>query len=168
MGRQVVLRDLNIKGNSDTAYKAPNGKYYSSQEAYEKILTEQKYKSDCIKLMYNLLGYDQFMKLPTIFYKKLAEWEQYSYKVVYICMIKKSPAIDWALSNKDFKNENSKVLYLCAILDNHMVDTYRETKRQEKKVSREVAKNKNEQINSMEIVNPVQQTKNLSRWLEDD
>ncbi len=168
MGRQVVLRDLNIKGNSDTAYKASNGKYYSSQEAYEKIVAEQEYRSDCIKLMYNLLDYDSFMKLPTIFYKKLKEWEPFTYRVVLKCINNKASSVDWALNNKSFNSEVAKMMYICAILDNGMVDALKEVRKEDRKKAREVAENKSEQVNNVAIANPIQQTKNISRWLEDD
>lgn len=168
MGRQVILRDLNVKGNSDNAYKAPDGKYYSSQKAYKNISVEKEYRSECIGFMYNLLGYDSFMKLPTIFYKKLQGWKPFSYRVVRKCMDNKASSIDWALNNKDFNGEVSKMMYICAILDNGMVDALKEVRKEDRIKARKVVKNESVITNEAEISNPNQQAKDISRWLEDD
>ena len=63
MGRKVKLQDLNIYGNSDNAFKASNGKYYSSEEAWQIKQKENEYRLKCISHISELMGYEKNMKL---------------------------------------------------------------------------------------------------------
>ena len=42
MARKVKLRDTGEDSTSDVAFKAEDGKYYSSEKAYEKLLSISK------------------------------------------------------------------------------------------------------------------------------
>lgn len=139
MGRQVILHDLGTKGDSDTAYKAENKKYYSSKEAYDKIKSNNERRELCITKVMDLLEYKPGMKLPTIFYKRLKDYESYGYEVLYETILQQEKNIVWALRNKEFSSETSKVMYVCAILQNNVMDCYK-TMQRLKKQKREETK----------------------------
>lgn len=169
MGRKVKLQDTGEFGTSDHAYQAPNKKYYSTESAYKKIALNGEYRVKCVSAIYDLLGYKDFMKLPTYFYKRLKDCEGYGYDVVFRCIQKKSKDIQWAIEHKDFSSEVGKMMYLWAILDNSMNDALKEVI-QEKRESEKIEKSKlvegmvgiDLNINSRK-----QKTVDISRFLED-
>ena len=167
--RKVKLQDTGEYGASNTAYQAPNKKYYSSKAAYEKMAANATYRAKCIDAIYTILEYKTFMKLPTYFYKRLRECEGYGYDVVYRCMLDKAKDIRWAINNKDFNSEIGKMMYIWAILDNHMNDALKEVtaerrERERKSKNTTVEQSVNVDIN---IDNGDQHIVNISRFLED-
>lgn len=132
MARSVRLVDTNELSTSDISYKAPNGKYYSSEEAYNKWDLNKKMRIKCVEKMYDLLNYKSFMKIPSLFYKKLSEWEPYGYDVVLICMNSVNDKVSWIIKNKDFQSETAKILYLCSVFENNMTDALKEKARKER------------------------------------
>lgn len=126
----VKCQDTGEKIEKELAYKiehiSSSGKksykYYSSEDAYNKIVHENKFRKLCVDMMYDILNYKSFMKMPTYFFKKLTEWEPYGYEVIYICINDNKSNIEWALNNKQFNQETGKIMYICAILENHMND----------------------------------------------
>lgn len=138
MPRQVKLQDTGEKSTSDKAYKAPNGKYYSSQEAYDTIAIQNKYRIDCIDYLYDLLGYGD-LPAPTILYKYLDEMKKCGYDAIYETILQNEEQITWALEHKSFNNEFNKIKYIMAILRNNVVDVYKEIKRN-KEFERKAAK----------------------------
>lgn len=167
--RKVKLQDTGEYSTSDVAYQAPNKKYYSSKEAYNKIVTNGKYRTKCIEFIYELLGYKEYMKIPTYFYKRLKECEGYGYDVVYKCMQIKAKDIKWALINKDFNSEVGKIMYIWAILDNGMNDALKEIVAERREVERRTLETKVEQSVNVDLdVNTVKQhTVDISKFLEE-
>ena len=167
--RKVKLQDTGEYSTSDIAYRAPNKKYYSSEDAYKKAVINTTYRQKCIDGMYELLEYKDFMKIPTYFYKRLKECEGYGYDVVYRCIQNKAKDIRWALANKDFNSEVGKMMYIWAILNNSMNDALKEVVAERREEDR---KNKNtkteESVNvDLDITTVEQHTVNISRFLED-
>lgn len=132
MARKVKCQDSGQYSTSDVAYKAANGKYYTSKKVYDKLNEDKKYREECISLIYSYLGYESFMKIPTFFYKKLKDWEPYGYDVVLMCIQDNKNSIEWALSNKTFNQESAKIMYICAILENHMTDSLKKCREMER------------------------------------
>ena len=123
--RRVKCRDTGEYSTSDVAYKAPDGKYYTSEAAY---LLSEKRKEDrglCIDLWYEILQYQAWQKMPSLVFSKLKSWEPYGYDVIYATMLGERDSIDWALTNKRFSNDPQCIMYLSAIIENHLNDYYK-------------------------------------------
>ena len=167
--RKVKLQDTGEYSTSDVAYQAPNKKYYSNEAAYQKMVTNSTYRQKCIDGMYELLGYKDFMKIPTYFYKRLKECEGYGYDVVYRCIQIKAKDIKWALTNKEFNTEVGKMMYIWAILNNSMNDALREVVAERRENERAIRKESETCVNEddLDIKDVKQRTVNISRFLED-
>lgn len=162
--RKVKLQDTGDYSTSDVSYKAPNGKYYSSKESYEKLLNEHKMRTKCVDKIVDLFGLKPGMKLPTLFYKRINELAIYGFEVVYNTIVNNESSITWALENKEFNSEVGKVQYIMAIVQNNINEEYK-IKQKQLKSQKENAKIINEPID-LEVNNCVQKTKDISRWLE--
>ena len=168
--RRVKLQDTGEYSTDNLAYKAPNKKYYSNQAAYEKMRRNAEYRAKCIDTIMGLLEYKSFMKLPTLFYKRLNECEGYGFDVVYRCIQMKAKDIQWAVRNKEFSSEVGKIMYIWAILNNHMNDALKEVvaeRRAEEK--RKITTAVEESVNvDLDIENKQQRSVNISEFLEDE
>ena len=162
--RKVKLQDTGDYSTSDVSYKAPNGKYYSSKESYEKLLNEHKMRTKCVDKIVDLFGLKPGMKLPTLFYKRINELAIYGFEVVYNTIVNNESSITWALENKEFNSEVGKVQYVMAIVQNNINEEYK-IKQKQLKSQKENAKIIDEPID-LEVNNCVQKTKDISRWLE--
>lgn len=164
-GRVVNLVDLGIKGNSLSAYKGADDKYYSSEEAYSKISEDKEYWRKSMDKLMEILDYEPKMKLPSIAAKKFSEIRGFGMKNVYdtICKCENDGVFDYP-KTIEFSNEYGKVAYYSTIIVNKVMDTYKNNK-----LKQEVAKT--EHINPMEseIVynNTSKKKKDISRFLED-
>ena len=116
MARKVKCQDTQEFSTSDVAYKADDGKYYSSEEAYLKIKCYIAYRFKCVEAMFSVMGYKEGMILPTIFYKKLSELKNVGFEAVYNTIKSQFDSIQWAINNKQFASEASKVIYIMAII----------------------------------------------------
>lgn len=132
MGRRVKLQDLGEFGNSDNAYKGTDNKYYSSEEAYLKILEDKADREKCVEIVFNLLEYEPGQKISTIFFKKLKEYEPYGYKVILKTLEKSLNSLEWAMMNKNFDSDNGKIFYIMAVVNNNINDVKRECNKEEK------------------------------------
>ncbi len=126
MGRIVKIWDMGTKGDMNDAYKAPNGRYYSSKAAYEEIVKNSENRKKCIDFMMEILGYESQMKPNTYIFKLLKELEPFGYDVIYETMMKVSKDIAWALNTKQFINETAEIKYIFAIINNNVMDIYKE------------------------------------------
>lgn len=163
MGRRVKLIDLNIYGDSTNAFKAPNGKYYSSEINYEKIKQENEYRQKCILYIHNLIGYELDQKLPTTVYKFISEYgKSYSYEALYHTMISQEKSAQWSLETKEFKTENSKVVYLFAIYRNNIMTEYRKLKK------KSIKNIEDEHIQFEDLDNKKHKVSDISCFLDDE
>lgn len=129
---EKIEKNLAFKVEKMNSSGKMSAKYYSSEEAYNKIVENKKYKEQCIDLFYEILEYKSFMKIPTFFYKKLSEWEPYGYKVVLTCIEDNVDSLRWAIANKEFSQESGKIMYMCAIVENHMNDALKKVNMEKK------------------------------------
>ena len=123
--RMVKLTDTGeiVEKTKPGIYYAPNRKYYSSEEAYLEIDLDNALRVKCIEKMYDFMGYADNQKLSTFFYKKLSEWRDgYKYSTILRSMNMSEEAVEYAARAKDFSNENAKVMYLSAIIQNKLND----------------------------------------------
>lgn len=125
-GRQVKCQDTGELRNSEELFKAPNKKYYSSKEAWERIEQNKIYRQKCIDFLMDLLGYKPGMKLPTVTFKMIKEYEEpYGLDVLYATMVSQRQSCEWALMNKSFAQETAKIFYLFAIFQNNAMTEWK-------------------------------------------
>ena len=133
MGRIIKLKDTGEKINSDFAYVVkedgkPN-KYFSSKENYEKWVANKKNRIKIIEVIYEYLGYDKKNKVPTIFFKRLKEWnELYDYEFI-LYSIKETLKYNTWIREKEFPSMIARVNYLCAVLQNEFPENVNKFKR---------------------------------------
>ena len=123
--RRVKLQDTGelVSKDTSTIYQAPNKKYYSSEDAYLAIDLDNSCREKCINKMYDFMGYTSTQKISTFFFKRLAEWHDgYSYSVILKAMELCANAIEYTCRTKSFNNENAKLNYLMAIIQNSLND----------------------------------------------
>lgn len=131
----VKCQDTGEKIDKSLAYcdsSSGKNKYYSSKKAFDLIKDNKENRKLCIDMMYSFLDYESFMKIPTLFYRRLNEWEGYSFKVVAEAMIISEDAIRFTIRNKQFVSETAKIMYCCAIIENKLNDALKKIKREEK------------------------------------
>lgn len=166
MSRQVKLKDTGEVSTSDVAYKGLDGKYYSSQKAFEKCIKNKEYRKKCIDLMYSVLGYNERMIIPTFYYKELKKYEGIGYEALYRTMLSQNNSVQWALKNKSFNAETSKVMYIMAIYNNNIMDEYKKMVAEERAMKNlETVYDCNDGIS--ETITRKQETKNIKRFLEE-
>lgn len=169
MARKVKCVDTGEQSTSDLAYKAPNGKYYSSEANYKQWEENKTYRLKCIDKMYEIMEYKPKMILPTYFFKKLKEFEGVGYLALYNTMITQSKSIEWALKNKDFGSETAKVMYITAILNNNVMDEYKKIVKERREARWKADTLILDEEVFLDI--PVEQNKksvDISRWVEDE
>ena len=163
MGRVVKIWDMGTKGNSDSAYRAPNGRYYSTKAVYDAMVQKNTERQRCIDAIRALLGYEDGMKPNTYIFKLLKEIEPYGYDVIYETIHTKAKDICWAFSKKSFNDETGKIKYMFAIINNSIMDVYKN------KQAEDYNKKKSAQIIEIDDFQPKKQkTKDISRWLDND
>lgn len=138
MGRRVKLFDkVGEFSDSDIAFKAPTGKYFSSEKAYKIWENNKNYREKCINKVFELLGYESYQKLPSLFYKRLSEWTGYGFETVYRAIGRAEQNICWVLTTKDFSSEVGKLMYITKIIEGQLNDAKREVLAKNKIVSKE-------------------------------
>lgn len=96
--------------------------------------TIEEKRQRCIKLLTEILGYTNGIKMPTNAYSHLKEYKDTcGYDVVYETIKLQRDSIEWALENKHFRDERNKVNYIFAIIQNNIMDTIRLMEAQKKK-----------------------------------
>lgn len=164
--KNVTLTDKpNIKVSENNCYKAINGKYFTDEYAYVEWKRENLYRERIIDNLAEVLGYEEGMKLPSFLFKKIKELDGYYYEAIYLCLMDKIKDIRWALGNKNFKSEPSRISYVMAIISNNVLPYHKAV---EIKIKREKSERKNiiEEENLI-IENKKQNTKDISKWLEE-
>lgn len=162
--RRVKCQDTGEYSTSDIAYRSDNGKYWSSEAAYIWWKKNKEWKQKCIDLLFEILDYQQGMTVPGILWKNFSKYEKMGYEVVYETICGERKSIEWALHNKEFKSEASMIVYVCRILENHMMDYYKAYKSLQKE------QEKNEAMvipDAIDVQNKKQGAKDISRFLED-
>ena len=157
---------------SDVFYKAPNGKYYKSQKLYEVWLKEKTDRAAFFDMFESeYLGYEKGQIVPTVLCKRLQELEFYGFDVINQTVKKCHSSIEYALTHKDFANENGKISYIFAIIKNNINDVYKECQRKEKIEERQEKKIviiETVDERSIMDIGSKQKGKDISEFLEDE
>lgn len=168
MARKVKLQDTGEYSTSNIAYRGDNGKYYSSKDAFDKYNNNKEYRQKCIDLMFDVLGYKNNMIIPTYFYKSLTKFEGVGYEALYNTMIRQDKSVQWALKTKNFSGETAKVMYIMAIYNNNVMDEYKLLCSTRKTSATANDDNCDSIIEISETINRKQESKNISKFLEDE
>ena len=171
MGRRVKLFDkVGEFGDSSIAFKAPTGKYFSSEKAYKDWANNRDYRQKCINKIYELLEYESYQMLPSLFYKRLSEWTGYGFETVYRAIGRAEQSICWVLNTKDFSSEVGKLMYITKIIEGQLNDAKKEVSQMHK-----LHGNTSSQIiideyatEKIDLIGRKQTTKDISRFLEEE
>lgn len=138
MGRLVNCFDLGSKIDKDKAYiENCNGKnrFWSSEQACIAWNDNNNNRVLCIDKLMDILGYQEGMKMPTVAYKKLKEFESYGYDVVLDTICNQVDSINYFMNTKSFNSEYGRVAYVFAIIQNNIMDEYNRKKRAKKQIT---------------------------------
>ena len=124
MAKRIKLFDTGeIVDVNPNFYYAPNKKWFSSYDAYLLYDLDNQNRNKCTDKMYDLMEYKQTQKISTLFFKRLKEWrEGYDYQTILKAMEISTESIEYSFKVKNFDNENSKLFYALAIINNHLND----------------------------------------------
>lgn len=173
---------INIHKNCEEDYKElikyKENELYWFNQVYEQIK--------------ELLGYTKEQKLPKFLIVRLQDLrngtivkkgegrvvkskEGYKYEIMFDCLLSSGEAIRWAIKNKNFINEKTKINYLMAIVESNINDNYLLYLSRERNKSNEITNDIiTEEVRMEEIINNT--TKNvvkknnsgISKFLDED
>lgn len=136
MGRRVKCQVTHEEGDSSVFFKAPNGKYYKTQEIYNHWRHEVDDRKECINL---ICEYGNYKIAPTYLNKMVSDFgKRTGYDVLLATIRECENDFQWANDNKDFNNEMGRLFYYKAIIGNHIADVYKRVqlrKEQERKMN---------------------------------
>ena len=173
----VLALDTGEKIDKETAWQCKtNHKYYSSEEGYkkwkknkynEKYQTEQRkqekqlskedkeYLKKCNDKIYDWLGYNKNSPKPALFFARTKFWHdknQCSYEVIYTTMEMIENDVFWALKNRTFDKEIQKIAYICAMINNSLIDGQKLYDRQQKVIAEAQQRAANEHYPTQEEI----------------
>ena len=141
----IYLTDTGETVNDDFPCIRKYQKYFTCEERANKWKIDQTFRPLCIDALIEALGYKKGEKIPSFLFKKLKEYEVASigYEVLLATIKDERKNIQWAINNKEFKNEIGKISYIFAILSNHWKDSKKKMKIKEKRSKFSVPENIN-------------------------
>lgn len=126
MGRKVKCQVTNEIGNSSEFFKAPNGKYYKTEQIYNKWKHEMNDRKECTNLICEYADYKDGEYAPTFLHKMLSDFgKKVGYDVLLETIKECDEEFRWANDNKEFNNEMGRLFYYKAIIGNKIVDVYK-------------------------------------------
>jgi len=131
----VIARDLGVKVDKNDAFKGADGKYYSSEQAYQKEKIKQGLRQDdehqkemrkkCIDKMFDFMHYDKSNRMPTMFFGRLKIWNNkwgFDFDSIYETMIFVSDVVERAGKTKIFESDVNRLFYFMGIIQNSLND----------------------------------------------
>lgn len=166
MARKVKCAVTGKYGTSDDFVKI-DGKYYSSYDVYAEYAKSADYWKKLVDVLAcDILGYEPGQPFPTLLTKRLKDLEFYDNEVIYKTVIYSKDAIQYSMKMKNFGSDHARISYIMAILKSNINTVFKqviEERRQLKKPTKT-----NIDIDGMdETKNPKQETKDISKFLED-
>lgn len=140
----VIARDLGQKIDRNDAFKGTDGKYYSSEEAFKKLIAkkildsaEKEARAKCVDKMYDFMGYKSTDKMSSVFFGRLKVWNDkwgYNYSEVLEAMNFVTDTIDYISRTKVFQSDTSRLFYYMGVVQNALNDGRREYQRKQKAI----------------------------------
>lgn len=171
MAKPVMVKCMATgeRGPRDEYYKAPNGRYFKSENIYEAWMagrrkemarknkpahqakpgrTTESYKKLCGTIA-DMIGYDPGggQPMPTIVFRRLKELDYYPDEIIQETLDEKAEAIRWAMGHKEFENDSGRASYLMAIVRNNIAEVERREKK--KKETRRSEEKDNPNLDTM-------------------
>ena len=194
----VMALDTHECIEKEQAWLAPNHRYYTSEAAYlqiqkqkaeaqaekEKRLKtkalkhrlndeEKEYYKQITDKMADWLDYQQGKIIPAMFFKKVKQWKDcnnYSYQIILETMNLIDDRVKWMIKTKNFKDSNSKVAYICAVISSYLNDGADSWHRKQKAIN-EARKQETlpteEDINNFSVQKPAQSRSELTNAMVD-
>ena len=128
----VKCCDTNEKKPKEECYKAPDGKYYTSEKAYNIVKKSKEDWLECIDNISTILGYHKGMKFPTTLPKRLKQLEGYGYDVVLETLMQNYKEISWSLVRRQFNSEYGRIAYVFGIIEHNILPVYNKKQHYEK------------------------------------
>lgn len=164
-GRRVKYVDTGEYGNSLEGYKGADGKYYSSQAAYDRIVEVRQQKRQCIDKIGEILDIGANEFVPPVMVKMIGKYNKVGFDVLYEVLCEQEKSIRWALDTKNFRNDFQAAKYIDAILGNN----YREVKNRMDAQKRAKRIDKTPEVERSEVqFNRVNTNKDISFLIGDD
>ena len=164
-GRKVKYVDTGEYGNSLEGYKGADGKYYSSQAAYDRIIEVRQQKRQCIDKIGEILDIGANEFVPPVMVKMIGKYNKVGFDVLYEVLCEQEKSIRWALDTKNFRNDFQAAKYIDAILGNN----YREVKNRMDAQKRAKRIDKTPEVERSEVqFNRVNTNKDISFLIGDD
>lgn len=154
------------KGTTDTFIKI-KGRYYKSQEIYDAEQRRKALHKELVDyVVREFLGYEKGQPFPTALTKRIKENSFYGDAIILETFKRCVPSIHYALENKQFQSQNSKISYIWAIVDNKLADVYEEFKR----INKQENSTKSMIIESTDLSNVGTKgpQKNICQFLDED
>ena len=161
--RMVKCHDINEKRPMKESYKAENGKYYTSEQAYEKILHDREMREKCYDIYKKWFNIPDDLMCSTYWMKTVKNYEKYTYDILYATLLQIEDDIQYAITNKTFKTETNTIQYINAIISNNINDVWKQDKA--KKINEKRAKSQSFYLADDEIPTIKQKTHDISQFL---
>lgn len=124
-------KKINLHINCVEEYKElikyKNNELHWFNEVYEQLMDLLGYSSNQ-KLPKSLITRIQDLRNGTIMKKGVGRVvkskDGYKYEIIFDCLLSSGDNIRWCMKNKTFKNENSRINYLMAIVEANINDSY--------------------------------------------
>lgn len=166
--RRVKCQITKEYGYNNQFFKAPNNKYYKTQEIYD----EYEFEMKCFKIIrgkiLDLMGYKNEGQMPTFIFKEIGNlYETFSYDIILKTLNCKLNNIQYSLRNNRFNNEFAKAKYIFAIIKNSINDVAKNYSRKNK--TQQSIENTNIEL---DIINNIQTNtkkhKDISMFLDEE
>lgn len=113
--RLVKCQDNGVSIPVSRAFKAPNGKYYSSEEVFASMIEKTQWRNKCIDAISQIvLGNGEIV--PPVAMRFIQEYPDF--KTLYKTITGEEEAIRYAIDTKSFATEFTKYKYIFAIIGN--------------------------------------------------
>ena len=130
----IYLSDTGETVKDDSPYIKKYRKYFASEEGAKKWKSNYDYRTLCIDEFIKVFRYKKGEVIPKILFKKMKEYEPNAigYPILLETIKYCEENINWALDNKEFKNEIGKISYVFAIISNNIHDVAKGLSRKQK------------------------------------
>ena len=166
MSRRVKCQVTKEMGTSDIFFKAPNGKYYKTEEVYLEWKRTSELRNMCISILCDVAGYNENIVIPTFLNKMVNDiGKKTGFDVLYETIQRHYKDFVWANEHKEFATELNRLFYYQSIIKNNIIEVYNEHQEEKEQKKREESFVPPEDLTAGRIV---KRGKDLTKILGDD